>query len=325
MGLIAPSLSLAAHFPERLVRSISNFEYAFGVTIKVAPHVYLKDPSPQERALDLNRFIDDPQIKAIFTTVGGFNSSSMLPYIDFSRADEVSKILCGYSDTTALLVPFSSLKSWTCLYGPALLPQFGEYPAVLGFTIEAARTAFSAASWTMPMPACVTTEFLDWAGSEWLSRPRKLVDYTGMRAVRTGRGNGTLFGGNLETLNFLVGSPWWTPPPDPIFFVEATEDEATPARLERSLMHFVNVGLADRIQGLMLGYCAHSEPESSEVREMLLRVFRAHDFPILLNAPFGHADPMITLPLMRKATITAPEPHHAKLEIDPPTKRAAKE
>ncbi len=58
--------------------------------------------SIESRIADLHWAFSDPSIKAIFTVLGGFNSNQLLPYIDWDLIKNNPKILCGYSDITAL-------------------------------------------------------------------------------------------------------------------------------------------------------------------------------------------------------------------------------
>ena len=39
--------------------------------------------TPKERANELNELLRDPEIKMVMSTIGGTNSNSLLPYIDY--------------------------------------------------------------------------------------------------------------------------------------------------------------------------------------------------------------------------------------------------
>lgn len=41
--------------------------------------------TPRERAEELNALLRDPEIKMVMSTIGGTNSNSMLPYIDYEK------------------------------------------------------------------------------------------------------------------------------------------------------------------------------------------------------------------------------------------------
>lgn len=58
--------------------------------------------SIKSRVEDLHDAYKDKSIKAIFTVIGGFNSNQLLKYLDYDLIKGNPKILCGYSDITAL-------------------------------------------------------------------------------------------------------------------------------------------------------------------------------------------------------------------------------
>lgn len=58
--------------------------------------------SIESRVRDLHEAFADPDIKAILTTLGGFQSNQLLRYLDYENIKRHPKILCGYSDITAL-------------------------------------------------------------------------------------------------------------------------------------------------------------------------------------------------------------------------------
>ena len=44
----------------------------------------------------------DPDVAAVLTVIGGFNSNELLPYLDWDLIAANPKVLCGFSDITAL-------------------------------------------------------------------------------------------------------------------------------------------------------------------------------------------------------------------------------
>ena len=61
------------------------------------------DSSPVEaRVSDLHEAFADPEVKGIFTTLGGYNSNGLLDYLDYDLIRANPKIFCGFSDITAL-------------------------------------------------------------------------------------------------------------------------------------------------------------------------------------------------------------------------------
>src|SRR5206468_7265375 len=55
------------------------------------------------RLADLERMLDDPEVRAIFCARGGYGSQRILPGLDPDRLRRQPKPIVGYSDATALL------------------------------------------------------------------------------------------------------------------------------------------------------------------------------------------------------------------------------
>lgn len=71
------------------------------------------------RVADLEAAFADESVDAILTTIGGFNSNELLPYLDFDLIARHPKIFCGYSDTTALLNAIYAKTGMQTYMGPA--------------------------------------------------------------------------------------------------------------------------------------------------------------------------------------------------------------
>jgi muramoyltetrapeptide carboxypeptidase len=73
--------------------------------------------------------IEDPAVDGLISTIGGMNSSSLIPYLDFDKIRKSRKIICGFSDVTSLhlaILKFSGLRT---IYGPSVMCWFGDWPS----------------------------------------------------------------------------------------------------------------------------------------------------------------------------------------------------
>ncbi len=84
---------------------------------------FYRSGSIQERAEELNALIRNPNISCIISTIGGMNSNSILPYIDYDAFLKNPKIMIGYSDATALL-----LAIYTKTGIPTFMDQLSSLP-----------------------------------------------------------------------------------------------------------------------------------------------------------------------------------------------------
>jgi muramoyltetrapeptide carboxypeptidase len=103
--VIAPARSLS--IVDNETREIANNRFkALGLTVSFGKHVEESDAfhssSVESRLEDLHDAFADKSIQGIFTVIGGYNSNQLLRYINWSLLEDNPKILCGFSDITAL-------------------------------------------------------------------------------------------------------------------------------------------------------------------------------------------------------------------------------
>ena len=302
VGVFAPSSRAARQFHDRFQRGLHALEIGLGVHVRLPSFLeadsvtaYIAG-STKDRASAFMELAADPEVRAIFTTIGGFNTNDILPLLEKDILSSDPKIVVGYSDTTALLLAYQSITRHVVFYGPAVLPQFGEYPRPLDRTVSSLKDMLMHGRGEVLLPNA--EEVAEWR--DWALPPvqRQVRTAPPPLAIRNGEGSGRLFGGNLSTLNFLVGTPFFAPPDgDLVFFFEATGQEAQPALLRRALTQLQQVGLFRRIRAMLVGRSPDTG-RTEEMRALLLELFRDyHTFPIAIDLPFGHIDPMATLPV----------------------------
>lgn len=97
---------------------------------------YYRSGSPQKRAEELNELLRNPSVDIIMSTIGGTNSNSMLPYIDYEAFQRNPKIIIGYSDASAILLALYAKTGISTFYGPALVPSFGEFEPLVNDTYK---------------------------------------------------------------------------------------------------------------------------------------------------------------------------------------------
>jgi muramoyltetrapeptide carboxypeptidase len=312
VGVFAPSFPTATWFPARFEHAVCGLRDTLGVEPIVDPQALINtgytSGTIDARAAALQRFLSDPEIRAIFATIGGFNSNELLERLDPSTFAKSPKILIGYSDVTALLLGLQAMTGWITFYGPTLMTQFGEYPTPHHFTVENLRRVImsSTPAGALPDPDGWTNEFLDWGTTAWRQRPREMSSPAKRVVWRTGQGVGQLFGGNIETINALVGTPHLAIPDEVVFFWEATEEEAYLPRVQRALTQLRQIGLFDRARAMLIGRSPNSQPvRQTTLRDVVLEATQGHTFPIVADLAFGHTDPMVTLPIGTVAAVTA--------------------
>ena len=231
------------------------------------------------RAAAFNALVADSRPQLLMAVRGGSGATRALPSIDFAALKASGKWLCGYSDTTALLLAAAAHGCTRLIHGPMLCSSLAQETASEGFQREIASL----------------TAVLE--GKESL-----LPSWARPRVLKEGRATGRLFAANMTLLQCLVGTPWM---PDLDGALLVLEDVNVPAHaIDRTLNHLRQAGILGRLGGLVFGH--FTEVEDGEWLPDILAEYAAHIHgPVLTDFPLGHQHPSIALPCNKMATLTA--------------------
>jgi muramoyltetrapeptide carboxypeptidase LdcA involved in peptidoglycan recycling len=110
VAAISLSSGLASLVPHRYLAGKSQIEATFSLKVIHAPNA-LRDPewlyrNPKARAEDLHWALENSEVRALFSTIGGDESVRILPFVDPEHIRRHPKILMGFSDTTVALSAF---------------------------------------------------------------------------------------------------------------------------------------------------------------------------------------------------------------------------
>jgi muramoyltetrapeptide carboxypeptidase len=284
--VIAPSSPVQA---EKLEKGIAELQ-RLGFVVHRDPRILSRDGyfagSVADRAKEFLAAIGEPETRAVICARGGYGSNylldELLGEIDYVKEMSPPKMLIGYSDVTSLQVFLWEKCGWVTFYGPM---------AAAGFDAgENAPHGYDTASFEQAISA---------TASGWT------IKLEGETLVR-GTAEGTVLGGCLTLIVSTLGTPWAINTKGAIL---ALEDRGMkPWQVDRALMHLEQAGKLDRVAGLLFGDFPECEgpAESANVREVVSRITRKFDVPVVWNIPFGHTErPMLTIPLGVRARLTA--------------------
>jgi muramoyltetrapeptide carboxypeptidase LdcA involved in peptidoglycan recycling len=313
IGVVSPSWGAAGAFPHRVEQAIS-FIQSLGFRVKLAPHAlnqrrHVSD-TPECRASDIHEMFADPEVKAIVAAVGGAHSCHLLPLMNFDLISRNPKIFMGFSDITVLNIAIWHKTGLVTFNGPALLTDFGEYPRMFPYTEKHFLKCVASTHPIGEVDASTewTEEFLDWTEKKDRERPRRLESSGGWTWLKEGRTEGRLIGGCLESLQHLRGTEYWPDWNDAIFFFETSEAKPSPERVDAILMDYENMGVLERLQGLLVGRPMYYSPaEKERLRQVILGRTAKYPFPVVTDMDFGHTAPQFTLPIGCRACIDAAE------------------
>ncbi len=300
IAVFSPSSPATATAPTRYQRGRAYLEekgLRFIEGERTGKRDFYRSGSIAERAQELNALIRNPEVRCIMAAIGGMNSNSLLPYLDYEALMRDPKIIVGYSDVTALLLGVYARTGLTTYYGPAVVASFGELPPWVDWTWSAfADVAMGMARppHALPVPDQWTEEFIDW---ETQSRAKRGVANE-MRTLHGGRVRGRLIGGNLNTMQGIWGTPYMPKirEGDVLLIEDSLKDAAD---VERSFSLLKLSGVFERIGGLILGKHELFDDLGSGRRpwEILMEVMGNVDFPVLAQFDCCHTHPMLTLPI----------------------------
>ncbi|SHI16200.1 Muramoyltetrapeptide carboxypeptidase LdcA (peptidoglycan recycling) [Sporobacter termitidis DSM 10068] len=268
-------------------------------TLKGAKYLY---EHPEKRAEDLLRAFADPEIKGVFSCIGGEESVRMLPYIDFEVIRSNPKIFLGYSDST--IAHLICLKAGvSSFYGPSLLAEFAENVKIFDYTADWFKKVLfdDAVIGDIPASASWTGERVEWT-PENAEIMKQLLPNMGYEFLQgAGKVAGRLIGGCAEVLEMAKGTQLW---PDSagfdgaILFLETSEEMPPPNSLEYWLRNYATQGLLQKLGGIVFGK-PYQETHYDAYKEKLLKVLREEHLerlPVVYNMSIGHNAPMCTLP-----------------------------
>src|SRR5438270_245264 len=135
VAVVAPC-SAEVYWPEhRGSRGQAYLEH-LGLRVKVmahaGPQMAGKTVSAVDRAADINEAFADPDVAVVLCSIGGNESIDVVPHLDYKLISANPKVFQGLSDATVLHWAIRKHSGLVTFHGPALLPELGEYPDVLG-------------------------------------------------------------------------------------------------------------------------------------------------------------------------------------------------
>lgn len=256
-------------------------------------HDMLDSASIESRVADLHAAFKDQTVDGILSTIGGFNSNELLPYLDYALIARHPKVICGYSDTTAIL---------NAIYAKTDIQTYMG-PSYSSFKMEGGQD-YQSESW---LKALSQTSYdlepsQEWSSDPWYdpSQPRHFMP-TEWKFYTQGRASGTLIGGNLSTFGLLRGTPYAPKPEQYVLFLEEAEEDDY-LDFDRHLAAILQAYPSP--QALVLG---RFPKECGMTQELLLYILAKHpvlkEIPVIYDTDFAHTQPLFTITIGAQVTV----------------------
>jgi muramoyltetrapeptide carboxypeptidase LdcA involved in peptidoglycan recycling len=266
-----------------------------GLRISFSPNVAVLDrfdSSPVEaRVSDLHGAFADPGVKGMFTTLGGYNSNQLLSLLDYDLIRANPKVLCGFSDITALATAIYA-KTGLITYSGPHFTTLGMRRGI-GYTISHFERCIMQESPFEVEPAD------HWSDDPWYEdqENRDLVPNPGYGVLNEGEAGGTILGGNLGTLALLFGTSYMPSLEGTILLLE-DDEEIEPHHFDRTLQSLLHQPGFEGVRGLVVGrFQRASNMDLQTLKEILVAKPELDRLPIVANASFGHTTPAFTFPI----------------------------
>lgn len=282
IGVVSPSSPILEKERPQLIEGI-DFLRRMGFKVVLSENALNVDDysagTPEERAEDINSLFGNKEIKAVFCSTGGSTANSCIPLLDWKALQRNPKIFLGMSDVTVLLNAIHVETAMATFHGNNVL-KYGTNPTQYDMKELVQR-------------------LID-------AKIGKINKNSKRKTVRKGVAEGRLMGGSLGCILKLAGTRYCPDFKDSILFVEAYE--ITPQECDCAFNQLKQMGVFEKIEGAVVGYVYSlqvSEKKLTPMEDILLKVTKEYDFPILKMNDFGHECPNTVLPIGVKARLDA--------------------
>jgi muramoyltetrapeptide carboxypeptidase LdcA involved in peptidoglycan recycling len=183
------------------------------------------------------------------------------------------------------------------LYGPALVPSFGDSDGAVGETLVAfLRQAQDCWVGEFDVPKRWSNKGPSWTDSAGAPQSRQWNNNAGLRIVQDGFASGVSLAANVNTLVSLAGTRYFPDFQGKILFLE--EMSCPLSRFERNLTQLKSAGAFAGIVGIVLSKPEIYDNEGAPFDdcELLIEVLNNPRIPVIGNFDCGHTHPMVSVP-----------------------------
>ncbi|EST38148.1 hypothetical protein N566_09175 [Streptomycetaceae bacterium MP113-05] len=285
------------------VRTIESCGYEVVVGDCLDGTTHLSAPAA-DRARELTEMLLDPSIRAIVPPWGGETAIDLVPLIDWEALREVEPTwVVGFSDISTLLTPLTLLSGMATVHGNNLMDTPYRAPEGLLTWLDLVTLTPGSSFTQTPPNRYRATGWDDYAAdpevSEYtLDTPGRWqrLDSDGDLAV-----SGRLFGGCVETLCNLAGTPYGdtsafaraASADGLLVYVEACEDNAF--TICRNLHGMRLAGFFDGANAVLVGRTRAPDGGTLTQHRAVLDALGPLGVPILADVECGHVPPFLSL------------------------------
>jgi muramoyltetrapeptide carboxypeptidase len=263
IGIVAP----AGYMPVENMQACIETLDSWGYNVQMGETTYSNSENyfsgtDEERLNDLQRMLDDREIKAVLCARGGYGLSRIIDRLNFKKFAKHPKWIIGFSDITVLHTHIYTQYKIASLHAP-MAAAFNE-EAVNNPYIDSLKLAITGA------PAHYI--------NAWHAFNRE------------GTANGRLIGGNLTLLAHLIGTPSDVKTKHKILFLEDVGEYLY--NVDRMMLQMKRSGKLEDLAGLIIGGFTDmkdtTRPFGKTVYDIIYEHVSEYDYPVCFGFPVSH-------------------------------------
>lgn len=260
--IVSPSGKIDAQYVHGAIDVLNHWGLQAGASENALKSAGMFSGFVEQRLSDLQRAMDDPEVKLILCSRGGYGAIHLIDRLNFEGIKTHPKWLIGYSDITALHAALQS-KGILSIHGPMAKHFSTEGPEDVSVLYTKTLLAGQPIRYKIP----VNYPHLD----------------------REGFVAGKLFGGNLSVFCGMLGSKYIKIPKGGILIIEDVAEK--PYKVDRMIHQLKHAGVFDKIGGMIVGQFSDFEEDNQlydTLFESICHVLQPYDFPVCFGFPVGH-------------------------------------
>lgn len=259
---------------EELQHAIKVFE-GWGLKVVLHPDLFaVKNQlagDDDTRALVLNCYLQNPDIKAVIFARGGYGTVRIIDKIDFSYLDKYPKWLIGYSDITVLHNHVHANTNWCTLH--ATMPINMQEHNI-----------------NMQSVLALKSVLMDDDEITYTITPHELN--------KPGEATAEIVGGNLSVIYSILGSASDIDTTGKILFLEDLDEYLY--HVDRMMQALKRAGKLTNLAGLIVGGMSDMKdnlvPFGLSAEQIISETVKEYNYPLIFNFPAGHQD--LNLPIV---------------------------
>lgn len=287
VDLVAPGYPADLKMIEAGVKELESWGLQVRMPIDLIRPYYFHSQTDARRLEILTSALFNQQSKAVWCVRGGYGAGRLLPGLLKKNKPKNLKLFIGISDNTVLHFFLNQKWKWQTLHGP-IVERLGSKDLPQDIVDETKSIVFGDLS---------QVDF-------GLLRPMNIL------AEKRKKISGTILGGNLATMQTLIGTDLHPKTKKSILFLEDIGERGY--SLDRMFVHFKQAGLFDAVAAVVLGhFIGGDEPDkNSFVQFSLERLSEDLKIPVFSGLEAGHGVRQRPLPLGVNAKI-----YNSKLSV----------